>query len=175
MAAFHEAPGAHQKPQLRRTKIAVSYQAGLLTTNRLRVSWKEPGLRVPQSCVETTPADSRHRCAPASSWRIRARRRRLSQRIWGSAAAGLGPWRWSLGSFGFPPALPRPPTSVSEPGSRLTAEHAGVSVRPARDASPDGPDGMVWGVRRIGLRGSWVGVTGRPPRRRLLRGGGAGV
>uniref|UniRef100_A0A0A9BB26 Uncharacterized protein n=1 Tax=Arundo donax TaxID=35708 RepID=A0A0A9BB26_ARUDO len=34
---------------------------------------------------------------------------------------------------------------------------------------------MVWGVRR-GLRGRWVGVTWRPPpRRRFLRGGGAGV
>jgi len=33
--------------------------------------------------------------------------------------------------------------SASRP--TLKAEHAGVGVKPAKDASPDATDGMVWG------------------------------
>jgi len=54
----------------------------------------------------------------------------------------------------------------------LTAEPAGVGVKPTKDVPSDATDGIVWGVRRGGLRGSWVGVTGR---RRFLRGGGGGA
>ena len=72
----------------------------------------------------------------------------MRQRKGGSATAGLVTERRSRDSFGFPAALWWPPTPASTPGWTLKAEHAGVGVKPAKDASPDATDGMVWGVRR---------------------------